>query len=68
MREITAIGDMNRDGRPDLLAVETSTGRLLLYPGKGTGLGAGSRLGVRDWTCWTSWPGWAMWTVTASAT
>lgn len=40
MREITAIGDLNRDGRVDLLAVQASTGNLYLYPGRGTSLGA----------------------------
>jgi hypothetical protein len=33
MREITAIGDLTGDGRNDLVAVATSTGRMYLYPG-----------------------------------
>jgi len=33
MREITAIGDLTGDGRNDLVAVETSTGRMYLYRG-----------------------------------
>ena len=34
MREITAIGDFNRDGYPDLLAAQTSNRNLYLYPGR----------------------------------
>ncbi|MEV4924332.1 FG-GAP repeat domain-containing protein [Streptomyces roseoverticillatus] len=38
MTEITA-GDFTRDSRPDLVAVQVSTGKLFLYPGTGkTGL------------------------------
>ena len=33
-------GDFNGDGRDDLIARETATGRLWLYPGTGSGLGA----------------------------
>ena len=40
MREITPVGDLNGDGYPDLLAVQTSTGYLYLYPGRGTSLRA----------------------------
>jgi hypothetical protein len=36
MRELTAVGDLNSDGFPDLLAVEASTGSLFLYPGRGS--------------------------------
>jgi hypothetical protein len=39
MREITPAGDLDGDGFPDLLAVRTSTGRMYLYPGRGTSLG-----------------------------
>ena len=34
LRELTAIGDFNRDGFPDLLASQTSNGDIYLYPGK----------------------------------
>jgi len=41
MREITAIGDLNKDGYPDLIAAQTSNHNLYLYPGKkGTKLAA----------------------------
>ncbi|MEU8229454.1 glycoside hydrolase domain-containing protein [Actinoplanes sp. NPDC048967] len=44
MREITAIGDLNKDGYPDLVAAQTSNHHLYLYPGvKGTKL-AGRKL------------------------
>ena len=33
MREITAIGDLNKDGYPDLVAAQTSNHDLYLYPG-----------------------------------
>ncbi|MFD8008928.1 FG-GAP-like repeat-containing protein [Streptomyces sp. NPDC058955] len=46
MNRITAVGDLSRDGRADLLAVEKSTGRLWLYPGTSTGtLGARKLIG-----------------------
>jgi hypothetical protein len=38
MREITPVGDLDRDGYPDLVAVQTSTGKLYLYRGRGTSL------------------------------
>ena len=38
MREITPVGDLDHDGFVDLLAVQTSTGYLFLYPGRGTSL------------------------------
>lgn len=38
MREITPVGDLTGDGFPDLLAVQSSSGFLYLYPGRGTGL------------------------------
>jgi hypothetical protein len=40
MREITPIGDLNRDGYRDLLTVRSATGQLLLYPGRGSALGS----------------------------
>ena len=36
MRNIVSIGDFNHDGTYDLLAVESATGKLFLYPGIGT--------------------------------
>jgi hypothetical protein len=49
MREITAIGDLDRDGEPDLVAVQSSTGALYLYPGRGTGLGPRRLIGRSGW-------------------
>jgi hypothetical protein len=40
MREITPIGDLDRDGYRDLLAVRSATGELLLFRGRGTSLAA----------------------------
>ncbi|MFK4141173.1 FG-GAP repeat domain-containing protein [Streptomyces filamentosus] len=34
MNALTGIGDMNSDGRPDLIAREAATGKLWFYPGK----------------------------------
>ena len=45
MREITPVGDLDGDGYPDLLAVQTSTGSLYVYPGRGTSLGARHLIG-----------------------
>ncbi|MEV6264236.1 VCBS repeat-containing protein [Streptomyces sp. NPDC051784] len=54
MTDLTA-GDFNSDGRPDLVAVEVSTGKLWLYPGSGTGtlktrvvIGTGGWNGMED--------------------
>ena len=49
MREITAVGDLDRDGRPDLVAVQSATGALYLYPGRGAGLGARRLIGRSGW-------------------
>lgn len=45
MREITPVGDLDRDGYPDLLAVQRSTGVMYLYPGRGTSLAPRRALG-----------------------
>jgi hypothetical protein len=45
MREITPVGDLDGDGYPDLLAVQTSTGIMYLYPGRGTSLAPRRTLG-----------------------
>ncbi|MGW8766281.1 FG-GAP-like repeat-containing protein [Streptomyces sp. NPDC055815] len=49
MDKLTAYGDMTGDGRSDLLAVEKSTGKLWLYPGTATGVGARKLLGTGGW-------------------
>jgi hypothetical protein len=40
MRDLTGVGDFNRDGFTDLMTVQTATGDLYLYPGRGTSFGA----------------------------
>jgi Domain of unknown function (DUF1906)/FG-GAP-like repeat len=45
MGEITPVGDLDGDGYPDLLAVQTSTGTMYLYPGRGTSLAPRRALG-----------------------
>ncbi|PWK41154.1 glycoside hydrolase domain-containing protein [Actinoplanes xinjiangensis] len=50
MRELTAIGDFNRDGYPDMLAAQTSNGNVYLYPGmKGARFGKRTALAYGDW-------------------
>ncbi|SCG51130.1 glycoside hydrolase domain-containing protein [Micromonospora inositola] len=49
LREITPIGDYNRDGYPDLIA-GTSTGALYLYPGRGNSFGSRVLLSSSGWT------------------
>ena len=49
MREITAVGDLDGDTEPDLVAVETSTGNLFLYPGNGVSVGARRLIGRGGW-------------------
>jgi hypothetical protein len=49
MRDLT-IGQVDRDGFDDLLAVQTSTQKLLLF--KGTAAGSGFAAGVTDGTGW----------------
>ncbi|GGR40247.1 FG-GAP-like repeat-containing protein [Streptomyces roseolus] len=49
MNHLTAFGDLSGDGRSDLLAVEKSTGKLWLYPGTGSGLGARKLIGSGGW-------------------
>ncbi|MFI1994065.1 glycoside hydrolase domain-containing protein [Actinoplanes sp. NPDC020271] len=51
MRELTAIGDFNKDGYPDLLAQQKGTGNLFLYPGKaGAKLGSAKRVATGNWS------------------
>ncbi|MFD7320377.1 FG-GAP repeat domain-containing protein [Streptomyces sp. NPDC059875] len=44
IRLMAGVGDLNADGRPDVLAVEDVTGDLWLYPGAPGGLGARVKL------------------------
>jgi hypothetical protein len=46
MNAIVRIGDLNRDGREDVVARQTSNGDLWFYPGTGTGLGTRKRIGT----------------------
>jgi hypothetical protein len=39
LAHLTGAGDFDRDGTPDLLAVDTATGKLVRYPIRATGLG-----------------------------
>jgi hypothetical protein len=41
---------VDRDGSPDLMAIQKSTNYLLRYPGQGAGLAAAVRIG----TSWSS--------------
>ncbi|MGW1769521.1 FG-GAP-like repeat-containing protein [Streptomyces sp. NPDC002073] len=55
MNALVGAGDLTRDGRPDLLARETATGRLWLYPGTAAGGLAPRRLiGSGGWNSMTS--------------
>jgi len=48
LREITAVGDLNQDGYPDLVAIDGPA--LYLYPGKaGPALGARTLIGQSGW-------------------
>jgi hypothetical protein len=49
LRDLVGVGDFDRDGFTDLSAVQSSTGRLLRYPGRGTGLGTAVVVGS-GWT------------------
>jgi hypothetical protein len=46
MSELTGVGDLTGDGRPDLLARHTASGTLYLYPGKGVGFAPRISLGT----------------------
>ena len=45
VRQITPVGDLTGDRRPDLVAVQSSSGCLYLYPGRGTSLAPRKKLG-----------------------
>ncbi|MFE7946869.1 FG-GAP repeat domain-containing protein [Streptomyces sp. NPDC057426] len=49
MNALVGAGDMNTDGRPDLVAREASTGKLWLYPGKAGYLGPRVLIGSGGW-------------------
>ncbi|MFI5529616.1 glycoside hydrolase domain-containing protein [Kitasatospora sp. NPDC051853] len=49
MNKFVSPGDMNKDGKDDLVATETSTGKLWLYPGDGYGIGARVEIGSGGW-------------------
>ncbi|MEU8776739.1 VCBS repeat-containing protein [Streptomyces sp. NPDC048606] len=44
-----AAGDFTGDGRDDVIATEESSGKLYLYPGNGSGLGARKEIGSGGW-------------------
>jgi hypothetical protein len=46
MNAIVRIGDLDRDGHEDVVARDTATGVLWLYPGTGTGLSARKQIGT----------------------
>jgi hypothetical protein len=49
MSELAGVGDFNRDGFTDLIARQTSTANLFLYPGRGTGLASRRQIGTGGW-------------------
>ncbi|GAA1656569.1 hypothetical protein GCM10009744_56690 [Kribbella alba] len=49
MRDLVGIGNISGDAHPDLVAVEKSTGKLWVYPGKANGLGTRKQIGT-GWT------------------
>ena len=46
MRDLVGVGDFDRDGYNDVLAVETATGKLFRYPELGTSLGSRVQVGA----------------------
>jgi hypothetical protein len=46
MRDLVGVGDFDRDGFTDLIAVRASTGDLYRYPGLGTSFGEGLKVGT----------------------
>jgi hypothetical protein len=51
LRDLTGVGDFDRDGIPDLVAVKSSTGELFRYLGRKGGLQAGQRIAT-GWRAW----------------
>ncbi|MCX4982642.1 FG-GAP-like repeat-containing protein [Streptomyces sp. NBC_00572] len=54
MNTLAAPGDMNGDGKADLIAREAATGKLWLYPGKTGALGARVLIGAGGWNVMAS--------------
>jgi hypothetical protein len=51
---LVGAGDMNSDGRPDLIAREASTGKLWLYPGRTGSVGSRVLIGSGGWNAMNS--------------
>lgn len=49
MTELTGIGDLTGDGKPDLIAAQKSDGTLWLYPGGTNALGTRIKIGTGGW-------------------
>ncbi|WP_432084671.1 FG-GAP repeat domain-containing protein, partial [Streptomyces sp. WAC 04229] len=49
MNKAVSPGDMNKDGKDDLIATEKSTGKLYLYKGTGNGLATRTEIGTGGW-------------------
>lgn len=49
MTELTGIGDLTGDGKPEILAVRKSDGTLWLYPGGANALGTHYKIGNGGW-------------------
>ncbi|MDT9690506.1 FG-GAP-like repeat-containing protein [Streptomyces sp. P9(2023)] len=49
MNALVGAGDMNEDGRPDLVAREASTGKLWFYPGRAGTIGSRVLIGSGGW-------------------
>ena len=49
MTELTGIGDLTGDGKPDLIATKTADGTLWLYPGGTKALGTRIQIGTSGW-------------------
>jgi hypothetical protein len=45
LRDLTGVGDFDRDGYTDLIAVHAPTGDLYRYPGRGASFGSGLKVG-----------------------
>ncbi|WP_326735885.1 glycoside hydrolase domain-containing protein [Streptomyces sp. NBC_01022] len=49
MSKAVSPGDMNKDGKDDVIAAEKSTGKLFLYKGTGSGLAERVEIGTGGW-------------------
>ncbi|MEU6479944.1 glycoside hydrolase domain-containing protein [Streptomyces sp. NPDC047017] len=49
VNKVVSPGDMNKDGKDDLVATEKSTGKLYLYKGTGSGLSSRMEIGSGGW-------------------